>query len=123
MSNKEIRLEDSMEHATKNMRHFTRKEVRDEGKLLRAVSHEEKDSERHNIEAETKDAEHVEKDIYKFLFHNIRVMNSLIKIEKDQDFIENKAHIKNDYRAKVSREVIILIRELRRIGVLDKKTE
>ena len=123
MSDKEVSHEESMKHAAKYMRRFTRKEIRDENHLLKDIKREEKHSKQHDVAAESVDAEHIERDIYKFLFHNIRVMNSLIQIEKDQDFVENQEHFKNPYRAKIAREVVILMKELRRIGALDKNTE
>jgi|AntAceMinimDraft_17_1070374.scaffolds.fasta_scaffold110491_2 hypothetical protein len=122
MPSSEVNHIEDMEHAVKYMLRFLRKETRDVRHLYKDAKHEEKHSKQHNEENEFKDVEHIEKDIYKFLYHNIRVMHSLVKIEKDQDFVENQDHFKNPYKTKISREVAILLRELRRIGALDRKT-
>lgn len=49
-------------------------------------------------------------------------MNALIIIEKDQDIVEKDHHIHNNSKQKIAQEVRVLTNELRRIGVLDKKS-
>lgn len=122
MSDPEVSHEESMLHAIKFMQRNIRRELRDARHLKNDARHEEKDSKHHDTKHEIRDAEKVENDIYHFLYHNIRVMNALIEVERDQDFVENQEHIHNEYKSKIAREVNFLLQELRRIGALDRQT-
>ena len=116
----ESRIKD-MEAATKFMLKFLRREGRDVHHLLSDEKSELKHAQHHDARREKQDIEHVEQDIYKFLYDNIRVMNALIRVEKDEDYVEEHKHVNNPYKAKIAREIGVLRQELARVGVLDKR--
>jgi len=113
---------ESIEKAIKYMIRFTRLELKDE-KLLKRFEHKEESAIEHNdLKKEEKFFERSEGEISDFLEHLIKGLKALITIELDEEKISKDAGLKEDFKAKINREIKFLIKELRKLNLLNEKT-